>query len=224
MSRRCGRGSSTGRLAHPRIQCGWLWRALKPRRAGQPLSGLTVRRILPKYTVRPPVPHPRRAVCCINWIRRHDTFPSCLLRCKLHSPFSYVAGDAACYAWRRFDKTTPGMLNGGFKERARKSRSEIPFACIAIMYEQYVILCYIIGPTCRGPSSHVRASLKIEKGGARCTGRGLENTLRHKLSRTLSRQGNTTHSGRRVLRSGGPNHSKPAVFIVFFSKIELVAS
>ena len=26
---------------------------------------------------------------------------------------------------------------------------------------------------------------------------------------------NTAHSGRRVLRSGGPNHSKPAVFIVF---------
>ena len=36
---------------------------------------------------------------------------------------------------------------------------------------------------------------------------------------------NTAHSGRRVLRSGGPNHSKPAVFIVFFvflSEIELV--
>ena len=32
---------------------------------------------------------------------------------------------------------------------------------------------------------------------------------------------NTAYSGRRVLRSGGPNHSKPAVFIVFLSKIEL---
>ena len=32
---------------------------------------------------------------------------------------------------------------------------------------------------------------------------------------------NTAHSGRRVLRSGGPNHSKPAVFIVFLSEIEL---
>ena len=42
------------------------------------------------------------------------------------------------------------------------------------------------------------------------------------LSQTLSRQGNTTHNGRRVLRSGGPNHSKPAVFIVFLSEIELV--
>ena len=38
---------------------------------------------------------------------------------------------------------------------------------------------------------------------------------------SLSRQGNTTHSGRRVLRSGGPNHSNPAVFIVFLGEIEL---
>ena len=33
---------------------------------------------------------------------------------------------------------------------------------------------------------------------------------------------NTTLSGRRVLISGSPNHSKPAVFIVFFQEIELV--
>src|SRR6185369_8306387 len=33
---------------------------------------------------------------------------------------------------------------------------------------------------------------------------------------------NTTHSGRRVLRSGGPNHSKPAVFIVFLREIEII--
>ena len=33
---------------------------------------------------------------------------------------------------------------------------------------------------------------------------------------------NTTLSGRRVLISDSPNHSKPAVFIVFFHEIELV--
>ena len=44
----------------------------------------------------------------------------------------------------------------------------------------------------------------------------------HKLSQlSLSREGNTTHSGRRVLRSGGPNHYNPAVFIVFLREIEL---
>ena len=34
-------------------------------------------------------------------------------------------------------------------------------------------------------------------------------------SQPLESASNTTHSGRRVLRSGGPNHSKPVVFIVF---------
>ena len=52
-------------------------------------------------------------VCCINWIRRHDTFPSCLLRRKLRGPFSYVAGNAAGYTWRRSDKTTPGQAERG---------------------------------------------------------------------------------------------------------------
>ena len=56
------------------------------------MSVLTVDRVLPRYTVRPPAPHPRRA----------------RLRRELHDPFSYVAGDAASYARRRFDKTAPG--------------------------------------------------------------------------------------------------------------------
>ena len=53
------------------------------------------------------------------------------------------------------------MMNEGLQEQARESRREISFACDAIMYEQYVILYYIVGPTCRGPNSHVRASLEI---------------------------------------------------------------
>ena len=55
------------------------------------------------------------------------------------------------------------MLNGGFQEQARKSRNEITFVCNAIMYEQYVILYYIIGPTCRGPNSCVRAPLRYKR-------------------------------------------------------------
>ena len=80
-----------------RIQCGWLRRALPPRLAGQTLSDLTVDCVLPRYTVQPPTPHLRRAVCRINWIRQHGSTPSCLLHRKLRSPFSYVAGDAASY-------------------------------------------------------------------------------------------------------------------------------
>ena len=47
-------------------------------------------------------------VCRIKWIQRHGTFPSYRLRRKLHGPFSYAAGDAPSYAWRRFDKTVHG--------------------------------------------------------------------------------------------------------------------
>jgi hypothetical protein len=101
-------GSSTHR-----IQCGWLRRALPPRHVGQPLSGLTVDRVLPRYTVSRLRRTRAELVCCINWIRRHGTFPSCRLRRKLRGPFSYVAGDAASYAWRRSDKTAPGHAERG---------------------------------------------------------------------------------------------------------------
>ena len=100
-------------------------------------------------------------VCRINWIRRHDTFPSCRQRCKLHGLFSYVAGDAASYAWRRSDKTAPGHAERGTPGAGKDIRRKISFAYDVIMYEQYVILYYIAGPTCRGPSSRVRASLEI---------------------------------------------------------------
>ena len=61
---------------------------------------------------------------------------------------SYPARSAT---WQATPQATPGdvltrqhldMMNGGFQEQARKSRREIPFACIAIIYEQYVILYY----------------------------------------------------------------------------------
>ena len=93
-------------------------------------------------------------VCRINWIRWHDTFPSCRLRRKLH-------GRSA--TWQATPLATPGAvptrqrldtLNGGFLEQARKSGREIPFACIAIMYGQYVILYYIVwGPPVGDPTA-----------------------------------------------------------------------
>ena len=80
---------------------------------------------------------------------------------------SYKARSAT---WQATPLATPGAvstrqrldkLNGGFQEQTRKSRREISFACDDIMYEQYVTLYYIIGPTCRGPNGHVHASLGI---------------------------------------------------------------
>ena len=101
-------------------------------------------------------------VCRINWIRRHVTFPSDRLRRKLHGPFSYAAGNAASYTLAPFRQDRAWMCwTEESRGQARKSRNEISFACNAIMYEQYVILYYIVGPTCRGPNDHVRASLEI---------------------------------------------------------------
>ena len=74
-----------------------------------------------------------------------------------------MAGNAASYAWRRSDKTvprhaergTPGADNG-IQERdfLRLRRHN---------YEQYIILYYIVGPTCRGPNGHVRVPLRYKR-------------------------------------------------------------
>ena len=86
------------------------------------------------------------------------------------------------------------------------------------------MLYYIAGPTCRGPSSMYAPPLRHKREAIAAQNkptRTLTRTGSPKHSQTLSRQGNTIHSGRRVLRSGGPNHSKSLVFIVFLSEIEL---
>ena len=102
-------------------------------------------------------------VCCINWIRRHNTFPSCRLRRKLRGPFSYVAGNAAGYTWRRSDKTVPGHAERGTPgaDNGIQERDLLRLRCHN--YEQYVILYYIVGPTCRGPNGHVRAPLRYKR-------------------------------------------------------------
>ena len=128
-------------------------------------------------------------VCRINWIRRHGTFPSCHLRRKLHGPFSYVAGDAAGYAWRRSDKTAPGHAERGTLGAGKDIRRKISFACDAIMYEQYVILYYNAGPNCRGPNSLYAPPLRYKRGSARCTEQAHEIThsQAHPSTRRLSR-------------------------------------
>ena len=55
------------------------------------------------------------------------------------------------------------MMNEGLQEQAKESRREISFACNAIMYGQYVILYYIVGPTCRGSNGSVRAPLRYKR-------------------------------------------------------------
>ena len=55
------------------------------------------------------------------------------------------------------------LMDEGLREQARESKEEISFACEAIMYEQYVILYYIVGPTCRGSNSCVRTPLRYKR-------------------------------------------------------------
>ena len=81
---------------------------------------------------------------------------------------SYTARSATLQAtpqatpWCRFDKTGHGYAGRRiFTDRARESRNKISVTCNAIMPVQYVIIYYIVGPTCRGINGHVRASLEI---------------------------------------------------------------
>ena len=74
---------------------------------------------------------------------------------------SNVAGDATSYVRLRPDKTAPGHDGRRAPGAGKGIQREITFACDAIMYEQYVILYYNVGPTCRGPNSRVRAPIEI---------------------------------------------------------------
>jgi hypothetical protein len=76
--------------------------------------------------------------------------------------------------------------------------------------------CYIHlvpGPTCRGSVPLCMPPFSYKRGGMQCC-----NTSSFRLSKLLQ-QSNTQWS--RVLRSGGPNHSKPSCVLVFipFSRL-----
>ena len=140
MSRRRGRGcgSSAGRLVHPPHSM----RVVEACSAAAARGAAFVR-----SHCRPRITEVHSVAACAASAQSqslHGTFPSCHQRRKLHGQFSYAAGDAASYAWRRFDKTAPGHAERGIPGAGKKSRNEIPFACDAIMYELYVILYYIV--------------------------------------------------------------------------------
>ena len=74
-----------------------------------------------------------------------------------------MAGGATSYDRPVLIRQRQDMMDEGLREQARESKREISFACDAIMYEQYVILYYIIGPTCRGPNGLVRVPLRYKR-------------------------------------------------------------
>ena len=55
------------------------------------------------------------------------------------------------------------MMNEGLQRQARESRGEIPFACDAIMYEQYAILYYIVGPPVGDPTAMYAPPLRYKR-------------------------------------------------------------
>ena len=132
-------------------------------------------------------------------------------------PFSYAAGNAACYTLAPFRQDR--AKHAGRKiptDKPGKSGNEISLTCNAIMYGQYVILYYIVwGPSVGDPTAMYTPPLRYK-------GEALAAQDKDSGAQAHPDSSNTAHSGRRVLRSGGPNHSKPAVFIVFFQEIELV--
>ena len=83
------------------------------------------------------------------------------------------------------------MVDEELQEQAKESRGAISFACDATMYEQYVILYYNVGPTCRGPNSCVRAPLRYKRE-ALAVHRHLQTDTSSRNSHTLvGRQYNT---------------------------------
>ena len=75
------------------------------------------------------------------------------------------------------------MMDEGLREQARESKKEIYFACDAIMYEQYVILYYNAGPTCRGPSSLYAPPLRYKREALAIQDK---NTHTHRLAQALT--------------------------------------
>ena len=161
--RRHGRESSTGRLAHPPHSV----RVVEACSAAAAHGAAFVR-----PHCRPHITEVHSAAACAASAQS----PSAALNgYDGTAPFhhtayaaSYTARSATLQAtpqatpWRRFDKTGHGYAGRRIPTgRARKSRNEISVACNAIMSVQYVILYYIVGPTCRGLNGHVRASLEI---------------------------------------------------------------
>ena len=169
------------------------------------MSGPAVHRVLPRCTVQPPVPRPRRArqPHLMDTTARHfSIMPPTPLPTQ---PFSYVAGDATGYDGRRSDKTAPRHAERETPRAGKDIQRKISFACNAIMMNSTIFCTASLGPLVGVPAAMYAPPLGYKREAL-----AVHRTVfsdGHKLSRSRG-GGNTIHSGRRVLRSGGPNHSK----------------
>ena len=145
-----------------RIQCGWLRRALPPRHAGAAFV---------RPHCRPHIIEVHSTAACAASAQS----PSAALNGYDGTAFfhhvaytaSYTTVQLRCRQRRKLHPDDVSTRQDGYAgrkiptDRARKSRNKISVACKVIIYVQYVILYYIVGPTCRGPNGHVRASIEI---------------------------------------------------------------
>jgi hypothetical protein len=133
--------------------------------------------------------------------------------------------------WRRFDKTGHGYAGRKIPTgKARKSQNKIfPRRSTIIALGPFVLNTTSLGPSVGDSTAMYAPPLRYKREALAAHGR-LSRFSEDSLdtpktqarihseqfrSQPLESTSNTTHSGRRVLRSSGPNHSKPAVFIVF---------
>jgi hypothetical protein len=86
----------------------------------------------------------------------------------------------------------------------------VPDTSINYTHNMFFPLCS--WAACRGSVSFYVPSLSYKRKGTQCYRDKFLHTSSYALAYTL----NTTHSGGRVLRSGGLNHSKPSCPLVFF--------
>ena len=96
----------------------------------------------------------------------------------------------------------------------KRIRQEILYHCSTINVFFRGILYIFVGPTCRGPTPVYASSLRYKKGTPAREGLKSNKDLEAEDRLIHRHKSNTTLSGRRVLRSGGPNHSKSSSVLV----------
>ena len=119
---------------------------------------------------------------------------------------SNVAGDATSYIWHRPDKTAPGHDEQG-TPGAGKGIQERDLHCLQRHnMDSTTFYTTLLDPPVGDPTAVYAPPLRYKREALAV--HRTDHTDSSSRTSSLSWEGNTTHSGCRVLRSGGPNHSK----------------
>ena len=206
--------SPTYRIQYGRRKCAQPQQS--PRRL---LLGCTVDRTLPRHTVQPLAPPtPRMSVCYASWTRRlafahHDAY----------------AVDPTVYAATYTTSTSAspmGQMNPLLCQRVHRAmkriREDILNHCSTINVFCFCAVYYTsaldpaVGVSTPVYASHwaIKGRRPLEKGQAEEVPAEASTQPGQRIDSFICKR-NTTHSGCRILRSGGPNHSKSSSVLVF---------